>query len=56
MKTVQQPADTVFKVALNDDVGSKTSQVGDPVSFTVQEDVLVGMCWCCLAAHRAVAW
>lgn len=42
MKTVQLPADTVFKVALNDDVGSKTSQVGDPVSFTVQEDVLVG--------------
>lgn len=42
MKTVELPADTVFKVALNDDVGSKTSQVGDPVSFTVQEDVLVG--------------
>ena len=42
MKTVQLPADTVFKVSLNDDVGSKTSQVGDPVSFTVQEDVLVG--------------
>ncbi len=42
MKTVELPANTVFKIALNDEVSSKTSQVGDSVSFTVQEDVLVG--------------
>ncbi len=42
MKTVELPADTVFKISLNDEVGSKTSQVGDSVTFTVQEDVLVG--------------
>lgn len=42
MKTVELPADTVFKISLNDDVSSKTNQVGDPVTFTVQEDVSVG--------------
>lgn len=42
MKTVELPANTVFKISLNDDVSSKTNQVGDPVTFTVQEDVSVG--------------
>lgn len=42
LKTVELPANTVFKISLNDEVGSKTSQVGDSVTFTVQEDVLVG--------------
>ena len=42
MKTVELSADTVFKISLNDDVSSKTNQVGDPVTFTVQEDVSVG--------------
>ena len=42
MKTVELPANTVFKISLNDDVSSKTNQVGDSVTFTVQEDVSVG--------------
>ncbi len=42
MKTVELPANTVFKIALNDDVNSKLNQVGDEVTFTVQEDVMVG--------------
>lgn len=42
MKTVELPANTVFKISLNDDVSSRTNQVGDPVTFTVQEDVSVG--------------
>lgn len=42
MKSVELPADTVFKISLNDDVSSKTNEVGDPVTFTVEEDVLVG--------------
>ena len=42
MKSVELPADTVFKISLNDDVSSKTNEVGDPVTFTVQEDVMVG--------------
>jgi hypothetical protein len=42
MKSVELPANTVFKISLNDDVSSKTNQVGDPVTFTVQEDVSVG--------------
>lgn len=42
MKTVELPANTVFKISLNDDVSSKMNQVGDPVTFTVQEDVSVG--------------
>ena len=42
MKNVDLPADTVFKISLNDDVSSKTNEVGDPVTFTVQEDVMVG--------------
>lgn len=41
MKTVELPANTVFKIALNDDVNSKLNQVGDTVAFTVQEDVMV---------------
>ena len=41
MKTVELPANTVFKISLNDDVNSKVNQVGDPVTFTVQEDVMV---------------
>ena len=42
MKTVELPANTVFKISLNDDVNSKLNQVGDEVTFTVQEDVMVG--------------
>ncbi len=42
MKSVELPADTVFKIALNDDVSSKTNAVGDTITFTVQQDVLVG--------------
>ncbi len=42
MKSVELPINTVFKIALNDEVSSKTNAVGDPVTFTVQEDVLVG--------------
>lgn len=42
MKTVELPANTVFKISLNDEVSSKTNAVGDPITFTVQEDVLVG--------------
>lgn len=41
MKTVELPENTVFKISLNDDVNSKTNQVGDSVTFTVQDDVLV---------------
>lgn len=40
--TVTLPADTVFKISLNEDVSSKTNAVGDEVHFTVQEDVLEG--------------
>lgn len=35
------PANTVFKISLNEEVGSKINEVGNPVHFTVQEDVLV---------------
>lgn len=35
------PANTIFKISLNEEVGSKINQVGDPVHFTVQEDVKV---------------
>lgn len=41
MKDVILPKDTVFKISLNEDVSSKTSKVGDPVTFTVEEDVKV---------------
>lgn len=34
------PANTVFKISLNEDVSSKTNEEGDEVHFTVQEDVL----------------
>lgn len=33
------PADTVFKISLNEDVGSKNNAAGDTIHFTVQEDV-----------------
>ena len=42
MKAVELPADTVFKISLNEDVSSKTNQVGDEVHFSVEEDVKVG--------------
>ena len=42
MRDVDLPANTVFKISLNDDVNSKVNKVGDPVTFTVQEDVKVG--------------
>lgn len=41
MRDVDLPANTVFKISLND-VNSKVNKVGDPVTFTVQEDVKVG--------------
>lgn len=34
------PANTVFKISLNEDVSSKVNEVGDTVNFTVAEDVL----------------
>lgn len=36
------PANTVFKISLNEDVSSKTNLEGDVVHFTVQEDVKEG--------------
>ena len=42
MKEVLLPAKTVFKIAINDKVSSKTNMVGDEVTFTVREDVKVG--------------
>lgn len=39
---VELPANTVFKISLNEDVNTKTNAVGDEVHFTVQEDVLAG--------------
>ncbi len=42
MKEVELPKDTVFKISLNEDISSKTNQIGDPVTFTVEEDVSVG--------------
>lgn len=41
MKDVTLPKDTVFKISLNEDVSSRTSKVGDAVTFTVEEDVQV---------------
>lgn len=38
--TVRLPANTVFKISLNEDVSSKSNQEGDVVHFTVQEDVM----------------
>lgn len=38
---VTLPANTVFKISLNEDISSKTNEVGDEVNFTVAEDVLV---------------
>ena len=42
MKEVLLPEKTVFKIAINDKVSSKTNMVGDEVTFTVSEDVKVG--------------
>lgn len=42
MKDVVLPQKTVFKISLNDSVSSKTNLEGDPVEFTVQDDVKVG--------------
>ena len=42
MKEVLLPKKTVFKIAINDKVSSKTNMVGDEVTFTVREDVKVG--------------
>lgn len=42
MKEVLLPEKTVFKIAINDKVSSKTNMVGDEVTFTVREDVKVG--------------
>lgn len=42
MKEVLLPEKTVFKIAINDKVSSKTNMVGDEVAFTVREDVKVG--------------
>lgn len=42
MKEVLLPEKTVFKIAINDRVSSKTNMVGDEVTFTVREDVKVG--------------
>lgn len=42
MKEVLLPEKTVFKIAINDKVSSKTNMVGDEVTFTVCEDVKVG--------------
>lgn len=39
---VELPANTVFKISLNEDVNTKTNAVGDEVHFTVQEDVRAG--------------
>lgn len=38
--TVTLPADTVFKISLNEEISSKVNVEGDIVHFTVQEDVL----------------
>ena len=42
MKEVLLPEKTVFKIAINDKISSKTNMVGDEVTFTVREDVKVG--------------
>ena len=42
MKEVLLPEKTVFKIAINDKVSSKTNMVGDEVTFTAREDVKVG--------------
>ncbi len=39
---VDLPANTVFKISMNEDVNTKTNLVGDVVHFTVQEDVRSG--------------
>ena len=41
LTTVTLPEKTVCKISLNEDISSKINRVGDPVHFTVEEDVLV---------------
>ena len=41
LKQVEVPAGTVFKISLAQDVGTKLSQEGDTIRFTVSEDVFV---------------
>lgn len=42
MRGVVLPAKTVFKISLNENVSTRENEVGDPVTFTVEEDVKVG--------------
>ena len=57
MKDVVLPEKTVFKISLNDNISSKTNLVGDPVEFTVQEDVKVGDILCAApAVPEEAAW
>lgn len=41
MYEIQLPSNTLIKVALVDDVGTRTAQIGDAVRFQVVEDVIV---------------
>lgn len=41
LEQVTLPANTVFKISMNEDLSSKTNQVGDAVHFSVEEDVKV---------------
>ena len=41
LKRVEVPAGTVFKISLAQDVGTRISQEGDVIRFTVSEDVFV---------------
>ncbi len=41
LKQVEVPAGTVFKISLAQDIGTKLSQEGDAIRFTVSEDVFV---------------
>lgn len=56
MKDVVLPEKTVFKISLNDNISSKTNLVGDPVEFTVQEDVKVGDTLVLPAVPEEAAW
>ncbi len=42
LREVEMPADTVFKISLDDEVGTKISREGDKVDFSVAEDVFIG--------------
>lgn len=41
LQEVEIPANTVFKISLSEEVGTKTSHEGDEVNFTVAQDVFV---------------